>query len=311
LAAASLATGAGPFGMQLPSPLGNVITIWNAEGQFLRTLRRARPFFENLDTFAFVANDKQIAAPASIDSDTLAFSVFDLATGEIVHEVAGPHPDKPHAVNRATALVASPDQSILAVAFGPALAQPVALYSTRDWSKLADLPEVIRDAPLDPAAFAFSPDGRFLAVGRVDSVVFVYDVSSRQVLQRFKSFPERLTIRPLAFSPDGRMIAVASPAGLVRRPLPDGTSQIVSPGNRVRVFHRKDGAQIATYPQPFDDVGGLAWSPDGRFIAFVMGSRILHLWDPLSSEQTERTIEVSSGPNSHSLAFSPDGATLV
>src|SRR5262249_60444295 len=140
LEASSLANGPSVFGMQLPSPFGNLITIWNADGQVLRTLRRARPFFETLDTFAFVANDKQIAAPASIDSDTLSFCVFDIASGEVVREVPGPHPDKPRNVNHATILVASPDQSVLAVASGRALAQPPALYSTRDWSRLADLP---------------------------------------------------------------------------------------------------------------------------------------------------------------------------
>src|SRR5262249_12090062 len=149
------------------------------------------------------------------------------------------------------------------------------------------------------------------AVGRVDSVVFVYDVRSREVVRRFKSFPEGLTIHAVAFSPDGSMIAVAAIAGLVHRHLPDGTIENVSPRNRVRVFKTQDGSQVAAYAQPLDSAWELAWSPDGRFIAFVMGARTLHLWDPFASEQSQRTVELSRRPEADSLGFSPDGRRLA
>src|SRR5262249_54477428 len=75
------------IGTLLPSPFGSLITIWNADGKVFRKLQRPQPFFQTLDTFAFVAGDKQIVAPPSMQSNTLAFSVFDIDTGEIVHEV--------------------------------------------------------------------------------------------------------------------------------------------------------------------------------------------------------------------------------
>src|SRR5262249_11884008 len=97
LAACILGPGADmPFiGTHLPSPFGSLITIWSADGKVFRKLQRQKPFFQNLDIFAFVAGDKQIVAPPSMQSNTLAFSVFDINTGEIVHEVTGSCPDKP------------------------------------------------------------------------------------------------------------------------------------------------------------------------------------------------------------------------
>jgi len=38
-------------------------------------------------------------------------------------------------------LTASPDQSILAVAFGRSLPQPLVLYSTKTWMPVETLPE--------------------------------------------------------------------------------------------------------------------------------------------------------------------------
>jgi len=318
LAASSLISGAdipgarGAPGMHIPSPFGSLITIWDADGQVFRKLQRPQPFFQVLDTFAFVAGNKQIVAPPSMQSNILAFSVFDIDTGEIIQEVAGSHPDRPRNVNAATVVAASPDQSLLALTFGRALAQPVALYSTRDWSKLADLPDGPQNGAQRPNVLAFSNDGKFLAVGRGDRIAVIYDLGLRQVIQRIDVFPDRLGgASAIAFSPDGSMIAVGSGSLAYGYRLPSGSTETVPPHDLVRVFSTKDGSRIAVYPKPFYPAYGVAWSPDGRFLAFITGYRKLHLWDPFRPDASELAIDLSAGPDSLALAFSPDGKQLA
>ena len=310
LAAYSRLSGADLLGVHIPSPFGNLITIWDAEGQLIRQIRRPQPFFETLDTFAFVAGNTQIAAPPSIMSNDLAFSVFDIATGEVVHEVAGAYPGKPRNINAAKGLVASPDQSILAVTLGRARAQPGALYSTRDWSKLADLADAPKNAAEDPIALAFSNDGSFLGVGRPDSNVLIYDVSSRQVLRRIDAFPDIYGgTSSIAFSPDGSMIAVGT-NGVARHKPPSGRTQTVSPEHPVRVFNARGGGPVAVCPEPLYTTDGLAWSTDSRFVLYITRYRKLHIWDPFAPEPSERTIDLGRA-GSDSLALSPDGGTLA
>jgi WD40 repeat protein len=292
LAASSFGVGAPmPFIGRLPVTVGNLITIWNADGQVLRTLQQPKPFFELSNNFAFVAADKQVAAP-TLGSEKLAFWVFEVESGEIVHEIPATNHD-PQNRTRALLLVASPDQSILAATFPGT--QPVALYSTRDWSKLADLPDAPRNDAQTPNAAAFSRDGRLLAVGTGRDVL-VYDVSSRQAVQRINAFETPGNyVSHVAFSPDGNLIAASTPS--TDRP--------------VRVFSTKDASPAAVYSEPAGDIFGLAWSPDGRFIAFISGYRRLHLWAPTASKTNEQTIDLSGGAHSTALALSPDGSRLA
>jgi WD40 repeat protein len=312
LAAYSLGPGADmPTGGHLASPLGSLITIWHADGQVFRKLSRPQPFFWFHDTFAFVAGDKQIVAPASMTSDSLAFSVFDIESSEIVREIPGAFPDKPRNVNAATVMAASPDQSLLAVTFGAALAQPVALYSTRDWTKLADLPDGPANGAERPYVLAFSQDGKFLAVNK-SRFVLIYDVNSRQVIEKINVLPDEFgTIGSLAFSPDNALIAVGLPSVADRRTRPDGSFEVIPPKDLVRVFSTRDGSRVATYGERFYPVYGVTWSPDGPFVAFTTQYRSLHIWNPFLPARSERRIELSSTRGSSCLAFSPDGRWLA
>jgi len=313
LAASSLGAGADlpfVFGAHIPSPFGSLITIWNADGQVFRKLERPKPFFGAVDTFAFVAGDKQIVAPPSMQSNDLGFSVFDIDTGEILREIAGSYPGKPRNVNAATVVAASHDQSLLALTFGRALPQPVALYSTRDWSKIADLPEGPTNAAQRPKVVAFSKDNKFLAVGRVDDMALIYDLVNRHVIQRINVFPDRAgSGNSIAIHPEGSMIAVSSGDRAQNSKLPNGRVEIVTPRDLVRVFSIKDGSRLATYPEPSDGACCVTWSPDGRFLAFITAYRLLHLWDPFGSREV--TVELSPRSSSLALAFSPDGNLLA
>jgi WD40 repeat protein len=303
-AAASL-----PGIISVPSPFSSLITIWNADGTVFRELRRPQPFIRTQDTFAFVAGDKQIAAP-SIDPSDFSFSIFDIDTGDIIREIAQPYPAGRGVASRAMKLVASPDESILAVTFAPAIAQPVTLYSTKSWSKIAILPDVPKNAAERPDVLAFSNDGKFLAVGRVDNVVLIYDVNSRRPVHRFEPFPDVGGVNAIAFSPDGTNIAIGTYATNANRFLPGGGVATGPAESSVRIFRIKDGARVAAYPKPLI-IEALAWRPDGRSVAFIgrPTPRALHLWEPFAPQLSERTIELNDGADS--LAFSPDGQKLA
>lgn len=234
-----------PAIISVPSAFASLITIWNADGTVFRELRRDKPFIETLDTFAFVNGDSQIVAPPSIYADHLAFSVFDIATGEVVREVPGNIPGKQRSTNGARILLASPDESILAVGFGHATPQPVALYSTKNWKKLPDLQDATDIGAQQPSALAFSRHGRFLAVHRADGMVVIYDLNSRKVVQTVNPIPH-IFGTSIAFSPDGTMIAFGSTSATFT--LGDGTRP---PHDPVRLFNIKDGSTVAIYSEPF------------------------------------------------------------
>jgi WD40 repeat protein len=297
--------------IHVPNPYGSLITIWDSDGHLYRQIKRSDPFFSFDDTFAFVGGDKQIVTPPV--SSTGAFSLFDTETGEVVREIPGLHPDKPRNVNGAKVLIASPDQSVLAVIFGRALAQQVVLYSTREWIKLADIPAMARDVIKRPETVAFSGDGKLLAIGYPGRYVQIYDLTSGLIVQEIDAFADRLPgTYALAFSPDGSMIAAGShgDSGVTRSP--SGRIEFVPLNNSpVRIFRVLDGVLVTAYGDPSAISSGLTWRPDGRIIVFITQRRILHIWNPFQTESRERTIALSGERNSGPIALSPDGAKLA
>lgn len=314
LAAYSYSPGPNLLGTQLANPFGNRVTIWTADGQVYRELSRATPFFGFFDTFAFAADNREIVTPPLLKANDLAFSVFDIASGDLVREVDGNYPKLGRNVNGAKLIVASPDQTIIAATFGRALPQPVTLYSTRDWSKLAVLPEGPRNMAERPDALAFSPDGKFLAVARGAGEILLYDVNSKSVVIKFDAFPDiGGPVHAIAFSPDGELIAVgtATVPGTVHSIRTGETREIVI-RDPVRVFHTKDGSRAAVNSGSTDRIHAVTWSPIAGYLAFITEHPKhpkLHLWDPLNPNDGERTIELNAG--AESLAFSPDGRYLA
>jgi hypothetical protein len=284
--------------IHVPNPSGSLITIWDSDGHLYRQIKRPEPFFLFNDTFAFVAGNKQIATPP-VSGGASAFSLFDIDTGEVVREIPGLHPDKPRNVNGAKTLIASPDQSVLAVIFGRAVPQQVALFSTRDWSLLPELPERPRNATEEPHAVAFSGDGKLIAVARLAQYVQIYDLPSRRMIQQLDAFPDRLLgASAIAFSPDGSMIAVGSHSARgARRRAGARIELFPATGPPVRIFQVSGGVVVATYDDPPAISSGLAWSPDASILAFITQSQILHIWSPFQPESGGQTITLSAKPN--------------
>jgi len=65
-------------------------------------------------------------------------------------------------------------------------------------------------------SLAFSPDGRFLAVGKMDRAVMVYDVDTSQRVGFHKDLEELSQVLSLAFTPDGKKLLAGGSDGLIQ-----------------------------------------------------------------------------------------------
>jgi WD40 repeat protein len=310
LAAGSLEGPFAPFNIQ--NPYGKVITIWDSSGHVVRQIQRETAFFDFHDTFAFVSDDTQLVTPPVLSANG-AFALFDVGTGELVREVPGPHPGEPHNVNGAMGFVASPDESILAATFRRH--QPAAIYSTQDWNKRRDL--WIR------SPIAFSRDGKVLAANEVsrdiapsevNRYVVVYDLDTNRIVREIDAFPDRVSATSaIAFSPDGSLIALGSSGthGVDRSA--DGRVRWIPLNNSnssLRVFDLDNRTFRAAYGNSAAITSGLAWSTDGHFIVFMTGGRVLHIWNPFQTDNSERIIDLNAAEGGP-IALSRDGTMLA
>ena len=307
----------------------NIITVWDAEtGKKLHELSRAGGFFLTAHSLAFVNDDKDVLVPAPPTVPTAALSILDVESGEVVRDVDGLHPEQlAWNINSPASFALSPDGSMVAVAPGRALAQPVVLYSTTSWQPVTTLP-----APESMAEYtehlAFSADGRSLAFNH-GGEIWVYDVSSRRVVQKINPFPESITIvTALAMSADGSMVGAGTDwMGAVPNPKagPPGDPAThneplfvdVPVPEAVRAYRTSDAKEVAginvfkkpSLREPQEVIYALTWSPDGSFIAFADSLGRLHLWNPLKPEQAPSTINLNRP--AFGLAFSPNGGRLA
>ncbi len=290
---------------------GGLVTIWNAGGKVIQELHRPGARYVG-NALAFLSGHSEIVTPpASYQSNDIAFSIFNVESGQVIHEVPGPYPDRPRNVNAITALAISPDQSTLAVVYGMALPQPVALYSTQDWRRVAILldpsyasTEYTKPSSQKAQTVSFSPDGRLLAVA-LPFDVLIFDIGSQKVVSRIHVLdPKRgCCIRAINFSPDSSAIAVAN-IGNAQVPL--SVPKQIPSGTPVEVFRVMDGARISAYPPIAEPAEGLGWSRDGRFIVFIT-LNALHLWDP-ADPKVFRSIDL---PGTEGVSLSPNGRWLA
>ena len=133
---------------------------------------------------------------------------------------------------------------------------------------------------------AFSPDGKSVASGSSDSNIILWDVASGRELRAFSGHTEKVT--SVAFSPDGTMVVSASS------------------DNTVKLWAVASGQLLNTLDKNLKLARFVAFSPDGKMIISGGASKI-KLW--LVKDGKE--LFTLSGLSATSIAFSPDGNTLV
>ncbi len=159
------------------------------------------------------------------------------------------------------------------------------------WKELAAL----KGHLMSVRGVAFSPDGKRLASGGEDGLIFAWDVNSARILYQIRNHVTEGEVSAVAFSPDGTLLASATAAD----PRDVNNSTFVwwdaLTGKQVGIRSHKDR---------FMDV---AFAPDGRTLA-AAGEDTIRLLDVLSGRDLR---QMTHGKSLQAVAFSPDGKALA
>lgn len=135
---------------------------------------------------------------------------------------------------------------------------------------------------------AYHPDGQTVAAALLNTV-YLWNVVDGTLVDMINEFSGWPPIVSLAYSPDGQFLGGGDSTG------------------STKIFHTALGEQYWQFDLPSDAV---AFSPDGELFALGGANGWTRLWS-MSSLQVVRTLGVGDWHSVNSLAFAPDGQTLV
>jgi WD40 repeat protein/tRNA A-37 threonylcarbamoyl transferase component Bud32 len=158
----------------------------------------------------------------------------------------------------------------------------------------------------------YDPGGKRLATGGLDGTVRIWDIETGALLQALPRGAE--TIYALRYAPDGRILASGSgfpPWEFVESMRGKGV---------IRLWNSAGGKLVRTLRGHFQNVMGVAFSPDGKTLASVSGSWVnvpqvasrpgeLILWSTETGE-IRRKSTGHGGPLT-GVAYRPDGALIA
>jgi WD40 repeat protein len=185
---------------------------------------------------------------------------------------------------------------------------------------------------------AFSPSGLTLATGLGNNQVYLFNVSSGELIDTLRVGDPKEYVIAVAFSPDNSMLAVGSSDGTVQvwRFLGEGepksrpewswastpTSKVLSvtfspqdstilasgfEDGYVRIWNAVEG-RIRHLTQIQASIKSIAFSPDGTILAVATKQGIVYLLDGSNLNDLRKPLELAG--DARAIAFSPDGTLL-
>jgi WD40 repeat protein len=228
------------------------------------------------------------ALPAHAESDTSSLQLRELRTlnNDFPVTVLAWHPDNRH------------------LAVGQVLNKRVAIWDTQS----GKLVRTLENEPGGVSSLRYSPDAKYLAVGREftrrtqGAHVHLYDAQSGALLHGFTppSAPAKgdsNDANALAFSPDGKYL-VANGYGSGR------TAVVYDVTSKSAIQTLSDSSEPG-----FRVINSLTFSPDNRFVALGRVGGRIDVWFVSGWKLNKRFLGQSAGV--HALTFSPDGQFLA
>ena len=264
----------------------------------VRVLHHSGP----LEAVAFSSDGTHLAVAGGRRSHYISgeFGIWDLASGRQVLGLRTPSLTAKRSVGVISDVAFSPDRhrQLLATAGGGD--GMVRLWDATT-GRPVGAPRHLGSARAQLLTVGFSGDGRWLAAGGDDGVVWLLPVNTRGFIGRAQKVPvlPRITfpVDGLAFGPDGTRLAVATSEGTTR------IWDLAPQRSRERLL-------LATHGRGRWD---LAFSSDGRRLATI-GPEGIGIWDAETGRPHlayPATNQPRSFPDFVHLAFSPDGARLT
>jgi len=276
--------------------------------------------------------DGKLLASSSQDK---TIKLWEMATGRELHMLSG------HS-SQVLSVAFSPNGKLLASGSGDNM---VKLWDVATGHELRTLSAQLELPTLSPQlmgtpSVVFSPDGKVLASGRVDSTVKLWDVATGRELRTLSGHKYR-RVSSVAFSPDGKLLASGSwdktiklwdvGTGQELRTLsghlygvssvafsPDG-KVLASGGNDVLADRGRDntvklwdvtaGRELRTLVGHSDSIHSVTFSTDGKVLASGSGDNTVKLWDVATGHELRTLSGHLKGV--YSVAFSPDGKVLA
>lgn len=162
---------------------------------------------------------------------------------------------------------------------------------TKDPNTVIEVPGIIR-------AFDITKDDSRIAIATSKEVV-LYDLKT---LKKIHNFPVSEKVIQARFSPDGSKLAVS---GIILKYSESGPLHVT-------VWDTASWKPIYEYESDtdvYDPAGAIAWSPDGKQIAFSMPERGLSVLDLNTGEITAALNDLLVPPSD--VSWSPDGSRII
>jgi WD40 repeat protein len=297
---------------------GGKIQVWQAKTRGTWELQRSmaiadRPLTGTTVAVALTPDGQSLAA---CSSDRAFVSLWSLTAQAAVARIQG------REGANLQCLAVSPDGRLLAAGYHGAGQHGISIW---DMATRQLKPPVQSDFPIE--TIRFSPDGRRFSAGAHEGAA-IYDTSTFQSLLplRWDCWVD------MAFSPDSQIIALCGRQAItlwdvlrngevarLQRPEPvehvalstDGKSLVAAAPRCVLLWNLAGADEKLALSQRGHDggVAGLAFSPDGKWLASAGKDRMVKIWDTTTGAILHELTDFRASVET--VDFSPDGRMLA